>query len=229
MQVIAEHLFHEGLFDIGRLFVREAGVAGGEALQRPYASMHTVLQEVGCRRCWLVGCYCCCGLLALVRVARLPLLFATAARCIDAHLVQEVRAFDCTGLAHRDVSASNLAPALAWMREHKDAHFLPLADLKYLHSLLQIQLHNLAPALAWVREHEAALAGPGGEPSAFEFAIHRLAFLTLLKEQGVWVVLEFVGWGGLYYPRLGLPSTAWPSSPCSTSKVRCPLISPAGR
>ncbi len=45
-QVVAEHLFHEGLFDIGRLFVREAGVAGGEALQRPYASMHTVLQEV---------------------------------------------------------------------------------------------------------------------------------------------------------------------------------------
>lgn len=51
LQVIAEHLFHEGLFDIGRLFVREAGVAGGEALQRPYASMHTVLQEVsGCAR-----------------------------------------------------------------------------------------------------------------------------------------------------------------------------------
>lgn len=50
-QVIAEHLFHEGLFDIGRLFVREAGVAGGEALQHPYASMHTVLQEVRGRPC----------------------------------------------------------------------------------------------------------------------------------------------------------------------------------
>lgn len=46
LQVVAEHLFHEGLFDTGRLFVREAGVEGGEALQRPYASMHTVLQEV---------------------------------------------------------------------------------------------------------------------------------------------------------------------------------------
>ncbi|PRW51023.1 RMD5-like protein A isoform A [Chlorella sorokiniana] len=103
-QVIAEHLFHEGLFDIGRLFVREAGVAGGEALQRPYASMHTVLQE------------------------------------------------------------------------------RPYASM---HTVLQeIQQHNLAPALAWVREHDAALAGPGGEPSAFEFAIHRLAFLALLKEQG---------------------------------------------
>ena len=46
-QVIAEHLFHEGLFDIGRAFVGEAGVPGGDALQRPYASMHGVLQEVG--------------------------------------------------------------------------------------------------------------------------------------------------------------------------------------
>lgn len=53
IQVIAEHLFHEGLFDIGRRFVEEAGVAGGEALQRPYASMHTVLQEVGAG--WLGG------------------------------------------------------------------------------------------------------------------------------------------------------------------------------
>lgn len=91
-QVIAEHLFHEGLFEVGRLFVGEAGVQHGEELQRPYASMHTVLQE--------------------------------------------------------------------------------------------IQRHNLAPALAWVREHEAAVAGPGGAPSAFEFSIHRLAFLSLLREQG---------------------------------------------
>ncbi|KAL4447903.1 hypothetical protein ABPG75_005122 [Micractinium tetrahymenae] len=91
-QVIAEHLFHEGLFEIGQLFVEEAGVEDGEALRRPYASMHTVLSE--------------------------------------------------------------------------------------------IQRHNLAPALEWVREHEAALAGPGGAPSAFEFSIHRLAFLALLKEQG---------------------------------------------
>lgn len=91
-QVIAEHLFHEGLFEIGQVFVEEAGVEEGEALKRPYASMHTVLQEV--------------------------------------------------------------------------------------------QRHNLAPALEWVREHEAALRGPGGEPCAFEFSIHRLAFLSLLKEQG---------------------------------------------
>ncbi|KAL4442413.1 hypothetical protein ABPG77_004997 [Micractinium sp. CCAP 211/92] len=91
-QVIAEHLFHEGLFEIGQLFVEEAGVEDGEALRRPYASMHTVLSE--------------------------------------------------------------------------------------------IRRHNLGPALDWVREHEAALAGPGGAPSAFEFSIHRLAFLTLLKEQG---------------------------------------------
>lgn len=63
-------------------------------------------------------------------------------------------------------------------------HFPPHLNASLTASLPQIQRHNLAPALAWVREHEAALAGPSGEPSAFEFAIHRLAFLTLLKEQG---------------------------------------------
>ena len=48
----------------------------------------------------------------------------------------------------------------------------------------QIQRRNLAPALEWVREHEAALRGPDGGPGPFEFSTHRLAFLTLLKEQG---------------------------------------------
>ena len=48
----------------------------------------------------------------------------------------------------------------------------------------QIQRHNLGPVLAWVREHDAELAGAGGQPGAFEFSVHRLAFLTLLKEQG---------------------------------------------
>jgi hypothetical protein len=50
-QVIAAHLFHEGLFEVGQAFVEEAGVAEGEALRRPYASMHAVLREV---RPWVV-------------------------------------------------------------------------------------------------------------------------------------------------------------------------------
>lgn len=58
----------------------------------------------------------------------------------------------------------------------------------------QLQRHNLTPALEWVREHEAALAGPGGQPSAFEFGIRRLAFLTLLKEQGERRSRGWVGW-----------------------------------
>ena len=57
-QVIAEHLFHEGLFEIGQVFVEEAGVEEGEALKRPYASMHTVLQEV---RCAVLRCAAMCG------------------------------------------------------------------------------------------------------------------------------------------------------------------------
>lgn len=91
-QVIAEHLFQEGRFEVGQLFVEEAGVAEGEALKRPYQSMHSVLQE--------------------------------------------------------------------------------------------IQRQNLSPALEWVRQHDAQLRGPGGEPSAFEFSLHRLAFLSLLKREG---------------------------------------------
>jgi hypothetical protein len=39
-------LFQEGRFEVGQLFVEEAGVADGEALRRPYQSMHSVLQEV---------------------------------------------------------------------------------------------------------------------------------------------------------------------------------------
>lgn len=46
LQVVAEHLFHEGQFEIGDVFVGEADVAGGEALKAPYASMHAVLQQV---------------------------------------------------------------------------------------------------------------------------------------------------------------------------------------
>lgn len=46
-QVVAEHLYHEGQFEIGDCFVVEAGLAEAERLKRPYASMHTVLQQVG--------------------------------------------------------------------------------------------------------------------------------------------------------------------------------------
>ncbi|GAB4815761.1 hypothetical protein N2152v2_002807 [Parachlorella kessleri] len=44
-QVVAEHLYHEGQFEIGDCFVREAGLVQGEQLKRPYASMHAVLEQ----------------------------------------------------------------------------------------------------------------------------------------------------------------------------------------
>jgi hypothetical protein len=42
-----------------------------------------------------------------------------------------------------------------------------------------------------VREHDAALRGPAGEPGPFEFSLHRLAFLTALKEQGQAAALQY--------------------------------------
>jgi hypothetical protein len=59
---------------------------------------------------------------------------------------------------------------------HQRSHLRPFQT--------QIQRQNLSPALEWVRQHDAQLRGPGGEPSAFEFSLHRLAFLSLLKREG---------------------------------------------
>lgn len=53
-QVIAEHLYQQGHFSVGDIYVREAAVADGDALKEPYTAMHTVLKEVqlphGCMR-----------------------------------------------------------------------------------------------------------------------------------------------------------------------------------
>ena len=49
-QVVAQHLYHEGHFDIGDAFVEEAGLAQGGALKAPYASMHG----------WVGGWLGCC-------------------------------------------------------------------------------------------------------------------------------------------------------------------------
>lgn len=47
MQVIAEHLYRQGRFDLGDALCVEAGLMGGEALRQPYAAMHEVLEQVG--------------------------------------------------------------------------------------------------------------------------------------------------------------------------------------
>lgn len=46
LQVIAEHLFQAGRFDVGETFIREAGLKNGDSLKQAYQFMHHVLQEV---------------------------------------------------------------------------------------------------------------------------------------------------------------------------------------
>ena len=45
-QVIAEHLFRVGKFDVGEAFSREAGIPNADALKQPYVAMHAILKEV---------------------------------------------------------------------------------------------------------------------------------------------------------------------------------------
>lgn len=44
--VVAQHLYHEGLFDIGDSFCKEAEILNAEELKAPYATMHQVLAEL---------------------------------------------------------------------------------------------------------------------------------------------------------------------------------------
>jgi hypothetical protein len=45
-QVIAEHLYREGRFDLADQFVSEAQVADASHLKAPYTALHTVLEQV---------------------------------------------------------------------------------------------------------------------------------------------------------------------------------------
>ena len=46
LQVVAEHLFHEGKFAVGEAFIKEAGIVQSESLKKPFEAMHQVLKEV---------------------------------------------------------------------------------------------------------------------------------------------------------------------------------------
>ena len=46
IQVVAEHLFHEGKFAVGEKFIQEAGIENGESLRKPFEAMHEVLKQV---------------------------------------------------------------------------------------------------------------------------------------------------------------------------------------
>eukprot|EP00877_Chromochloris_zofingiensis_P001811 jgi/Chrzof1/11630/Cz06g02260.t1 len=45
-QVIAEHLYREGRFDLGEQFVAEANVPDADRIKAPYLSLHAVLEEI---------------------------------------------------------------------------------------------------------------------------------------------------------------------------------------
>ena len=52
LQVVAEHLFHEGKFEVGEAFIQEAGIAKSESLKKPFEAMYQVLQEVKHNLAW---------------------------------------------------------------------------------------------------------------------------------------------------------------------------------
>ena len=53
-----------------------------------------------------------------------------------------------------------------------------------LHAILrQIREKNPLPALLWASEHKEQLA-PDGRPTAFEFKLHTLSFVSILKGTG---------------------------------------------
>lgn len=50
LRVIAEHLFQEGMFNVGETFVREARIQDGDAIRAPYIFVHSVIDELGNRQ-----------------------------------------------------------------------------------------------------------------------------------------------------------------------------------
>jgi hypothetical protein len=61
----------------------------------------------------------------------------------------------------------------------------PQAPFTQLHIIVAaLRSHNVAPALAWVGQHrqELARAAASGADSTLEWQLHRLHFLTLLKQ-----------------------------------------------
>ena len=48
-QVVAEHLFQQGCFSVGELFLQEARLPQGDSLKAPFARMHAVLKSVRAR------------------------------------------------------------------------------------------------------------------------------------------------------------------------------------
>lgn len=45
-QVIAEHFFREGRFEVGQIFASECGLQAADELRKPYVAMHSILQQI---------------------------------------------------------------------------------------------------------------------------------------------------------------------------------------
>lgn len=70
LQVVAEHLFHEGNFAVGEAFVQEAGIAKGDSIKKPFEAMHQVLKEVSGRTRRSIADAVCRQLLSQVAPAK---------------------------------------------------------------------------------------------------------------------------------------------------------------
>jgi hypothetical protein len=117
-KIVAEHLYHEGAFEVADAFVLEAGIEDGDKLKAPYASMHAILQQI-----------------------------------------QEKK----------------LGPALEWAEKHRKA-LRKAAGGGLGGEPIAANTLNGGGGLAedWEEKH----------PSAFEFSLHRLAFLQILEREG---------------------------------------------
>ena len=56
--------------------------------------------------------------------------------------------------------------------------------------MVQIRARNLEPALKWAEEHRDKIS-KDGSPSRFEFQLHRLAFLHILRSKGQGEALHY--------------------------------------
>jgi hypothetical protein len=137
-RIIAEHLYHEGAFEVADAFVIEAGIEDGEQLKAPFASMHAVLEEI---------------------------------------------------------QKKNLGPALEWAEKNRDA----------LRSTNKTRSNNNGGgsgggsngnntnggAARSVAMTETNKKSEEHHPSAFEFSLHRLAFLQILEREGQQPALHY--------------------------------------
>ena len=183
LQVVAEHLFHEGKFAVGETFIQEAGIAEGESLKMPFEAMHQVLQEVPhlshpknknipehehnsktSNNTW-----------SNELPQSLELIYAHGNSRQRLHLGMRLNADHMQG-ALKLHAGIGIAVAPVSAPQLRSKYKLSCVDL-------QIHAHNLQPALQWVEEHRQELQKQP-QAAGFEFKLYRLSFLHTLQQQG---------------------------------------------